>query len=77
VLGEMPHHRLAHPPGADDADFFLVRHDARFLPLCGGMLGSRTDKTSRRSVAIAREGGRSSNHRYECDYWTPGGGMTG
>ena len=35
---EMPDHRLAHPSGADDADAFLVRHDARSR--CrGGMLG--------------------------------------
>jgi hypothetical protein len=37
VLDEMPHHRLAHPPGADDADFSLsamVRAFSRCAAAC-------------------------------------------
>ena len=48
----MPHHRLAHPAGADDADFFLVRHDAAYSRCAGGMLGSRKDKTSREETSM-------------------------
>ena len=52
VLDEMPHHRLAHPPGADDADFFLVRHVARLLPLCGRhvRLPRRQDKRGKETM---------------------------
>ena len=49
VLDEMPHHRLAHPSGADDADRFLVRHDAFSLPRFAAHVSvAATDKTSTR-----------------------------